>query len=683
MAKLFDVKKGKKDSVKSFILETFKENRTLMSETYRDWMLNLAWVRGHQNVDFDKSTQQFIRTTEKHPWRQRLVTNLMLPIVRRNVAQLLYTRPVWDVIPATTDEEDIQTSSIQSKVLIDQWVRSDMDLKLIRTAFWQSTCSSAFLKVVWDADKGKEIEVNTSDVEDEILETYMDYMGLVERPKIITGNEGELKIKPVPPFNLTFAPNAAVLEESPYCTESEVLSIDEIVDMFGNKWKKLSETENQDLTLYPYVFNRGSSTLKPKGIVVHNFYTKPSKRFKKGIFAVMTDAGEFLKTPGDYPYKHGELPFAHFLEIYDCTSLWGTCAAEQMRPAQARYNRISSGIMEHFNLMSRVQWLNPRQSTIKSFNNKPGHVYHYKHPYKPEQTTNKPIPAYVERMADRTRLDIQDTTSTHDVSEAKAEPGVRSGRAVMALQDADDTIKGPVFLWFDTQVARVGRLGLETLEQYASTERIAEVRGDFNELDILTWSNKDLKGKNEKGNYWKVRVKTYGRQPMSRAAREATVRTLLELAILDPITNKEELLEILGTADLLSIYDKNSADRTRQWKEIEAIREGKIEGIQVYFGQNHAAHELTIKKFISSSYWEKTEEEARKYITQHLQQHIQQRAIEEIYPQAFLQGIIGYVEPLAMRPGGTGRTGQGGRGKENKGTGADPGVRRKQELRTT
>ena len=99
MAKLFDVKKGKKDSVKSFILETFKENRTLMSETYRDWMLNLAWARVHQNVDFDKSTQQFIRTVEKHPWRQRLVTNLMLPVIRRNVSQLLYTRLAYEYPP--------------------------------------------------------------------------------------------------------------------------------------------------------------------------------------------------------------------------------------------------------------------------------------------------------------------------------------------------------------------------------------------------------------------------------------------------------------------------------------------------------------------------------------------------------------------------------------------------------
>lgn len=684
MAKLFDVKKGKKDSVKDFILDTFQENRKLMRDTYRNWSLNLAWTRGYQNIDFSTTEQQFIQTTKKQPWKQRLVTNLMLPVARRNVAQLLYTRPVWDVIPATTEEEDIQIALLQSKVMLDQWVRTDMDLKLIRVAFWQSICSSGFLKVGWDADKGKEVEVNTSDVETETLKQYMDYMGISEEPKKILANEGELYIDPVPPYNLTFDLNAAVMEESPYSIESEIKSVDWSVEHFGSKWGNLAESKEQDLKLYTYLFN-DSGSVKHKGVLIHTIHVKPSKRFKKGIYAIMTNDGEFLKTPGDYPYEHGELPYAHFLEIYDPTSLWGTCAVEQMRPSQARYNKISSGVMEHINLMSNVQWMNPRQSGVpsSSFTNQPGKVMTYNAPYEPKQTSNKPIPAYVERTLDRTRLDIQDTTSSHDVSEAKAEPGIRSGRAVMALQEADDAIKGPVFLWFDTQVARVGRLALQTIAQYSTSERLAEIRGEFNELEIITYTNSDLKGKAKNGNYWKVRVKTYGRQPMSRSAREATVRTLIEMGIKDPVAHNEELLEIMGSADLLSIYDPTSSDRAKQWKEIEYIKNGELDKARVYFGQNHKAHEMTIKKFISSGYWEKTEEQHRDLIIQHLQQHIQTRAIEEIYPQAILQGMVGNVEQVLSRSGGSRGSGSGsGSGGKNRGSGAEPGVRRKEELRT-
>lgn len=655
MTNLYDIKKGKKESVVDFIDTRFKKHRENMQDLYRSWMLNLAWTRGYQNVDFDRIDKKFKTTNAQQPWKVRLISNLMLPIVRRIVAQMSYIHPVWDVIPATSDEEDIHIAETQTKVLQDVWQRVDLNQKLIRLLFWQSTCSSAFLKVGWDADAGDEMEVNPKDVNEELLKQFLEYQGLSITPETLKVNAGELFVDVVPPFNITFDDSVAVMEDSQWIIESQIRSKDWLVDKYGNKYKDIPETEEQELFLYPFIYGQSSGRIKKNGVLVHELFVKRTKKFKEGLYCLVAGS-EIIISPREHLYDHKELPYGHFVEIYDPASVWGTCAVEQIRPNQARYNRVSSGVMEQINQMSNLQWLNPKNSGVKQFTNRPGQVLHYNYPQKPEQVSLRPIPAYVDRMLDRTRLDMQDTSSTHDVSEAKAEPGVRSGRAVLALQDADDSVLGPTLLWFDETLIRVGRLALQTLAQHITEERQIEVVGDFNELEVLTFNSDNLKGKSHKANYWKVRVKTYGRQAMSRSGREGLTRTLLELRLLDPQIHREELLQIMGAADILSVYDRNSIDRVRQFKEIQMMMQGQP--VIAHLGQNHTVHIDSIKKCIASSKWDKIDEKVKGKILEHLMQHMQLQVDETIFPQVYMASKLGPTNGTGSQ---TNTNGQGSR----------------------
>lgn len=634
---IFEIKKGKKATVVDFINTKFIKTRESMQEVYRSWMLNLAWVRGFQNVDYSLKDRKFRSYNQKNPWRVRLISNLMLPVARRMVSNLVTLGNVWDVIPATSDEDDIQIAETGSKVLQDTWQRKEMDQKTIRLAFWQSICSSAFLKVGWDANIGNFESVPANNIDEDLARQFMEFNGFDILPDEIEVNEGDVFIDVVSPFNIIFDENANVIEDSPWSIETSLRTKDWVIENFGTKFKDLTESKEHELFLYPFI--TGQKTRAPRtGVLIHELFIKRNNKFKKGLHAVIA-GDQIIIRPQDNPYEHGELPYAHFLEIYDPASLYGTCSVEQIRSNQARYNRISSGIMEQINLMSNLQWLNPRQSGIKQFTNRPGQVLSYTFPHKPEQVQLRPIPAYVERLLDRTRLDMQDTASTHDVSEAKAEPGVRSGRAVLALQDADDSILGPTLLWFDRALSKTGRLVLQTLTQFVDSDRIIQIRGEFNEQQAITFSGETLKGNSKGADYWKVRVKTYGRQAMSRGGRETLTRTLIELQLLNPQVHREELLQIIGAADILSIYDKSSADRTRQWKEIQKIING--EDVSVYLGQNHDAHIRAIKRYISSGKWDGLDDKQKQGIVQHMSQHMQQEVLELTFPQLFAASLSG------------------------------------------
>lgn len=632
---LFEVKKGKKASVVDFIQHAFEDHKQRMMRIHRSWALNLAWTKGHQNVDFNPRTIRYDRLPVKD-WQTRLVSNLMLPVVRANVSRLAINAPVWDVIPATPDEKDVQISRVSKMILDYYWRKLKMPQKIIRTLFWQATCCSAFMKVGWNAEAGRPIQVNSSDVNDELLTEFIKMMGIFEVPKVLDLTEGEPFLEPIPPFNMAFDPLSSVMEDSDWSIETQVRSLDWVVDTFGTKWKdKLTEDHDIEILLHPYIFDEDHPIPK-KGIVTHELFVRKTKKFPKGLYCLLANE-EVLVTPRDHPFEHKELPYAHFLEIYDPGSFYGTCAVEQIRPNQARYNKIQSVVTDCINTLGKPKWISPINNGITSITNSPGEVLRYRYPLKPEQIQSKPLPSYIQSTMEQIRRDMQDTSSLHNVSQGQNEPGVRSGKAVVALQSADDAQQGPTLIWFDAGLQRMGSLLLQTVNQFTTEERVIQITGEFNELETITYTGEMLSGKNN-GEYFDVRVNTYVRNNMSRASRESLVFNLAEAGLVDPVRDRVLLLNMLGMGDISSIFDELAADRARQTKEIQAMRQGQK--IPVLIGENHEQHLRVLKKFMASAKRDETEPENVQIIQQHLVDHEEKQVVDGIRQQIILQGIV-------------------------------------------
>lgn len=628
--------KKTKSSTLDFVKQAYNEGKTYMQSYYRQWALQLAWVRGHQNTDIDKG--KWAQPT-KDMWRSRLITNLMLPTVRRNVAKLTPANLNWDAIPATPDEDDIEIASITTKVLQDTWIRTNMLKNLIRIAFWQSTVANAFLKVGWDIERGDEIKIKTKNLEKETMERFLEFLGIGEMPEEVQLRSGEVYVDPVPPFNIICDPLASVFEDTDWVIETQIRSKDWLIEKFGNKWKdKLSETATVEIFLYPYIYNE--NTLPKKGVLTQELYIKKTAKFPKGRYCFIAD-GQFLDKPRDNPFKHGKLPYVHFLEIYDPASMWGTCAAEQIRSDQAQYNHTKSGITDHISQMGKLQWLNPNKSG-SNFTNRPGAIINYRYPLKPEQTKLSPLPSYIERTLERTRRDIQDGASDHNVSQGQNEPGLRSGKAIIALQDADDAVLNSTLLWFNDGVAKAGKLAAQTLSQFATEQRTVYIVGEFNEQEALTYTGSDLVGGSQ-GDYFNVRVKTAPSQVMSRLARQQQMVQMIELGVLNPQDPKDKaiIVGVIGLADTITYFDEFAAERTRQWKEIELMIQGQQVNVTQF--EDHDTHVKMIRKFIASGKRNKVPPKVLKLIIQHGQQHEQMQALELQQKMAYYQ-LTGALE---------------------------------------
>ncbi len=670
-ALLQDIKKGKTQTSVDFVNRAFKESKTHMQNLYRNWALTLAWWRGDQNVDFSTTTSRFYKNT-KSPWQARVIANKMLPLVRQQVSRMSQSSPAWVVDPATSDEEDIQVAHTSTKVMQSEWKKLEMDLLLLRALYWQETTGSAFMKVIWDADSGDEISVQTKNIEVELLDQLAEQMGFEAPPELITLNQGMINVSVVPSFNLIVDPTAAVWKETSYCIESNLRTMDWVTEHHGNKWsEKLSETNEAELFLYPYSYSASGERLPKKGVLVQDFMVKHTKKFPNGQHLVMADDQVLHKS--DLPFDHGKLPYAHFISIYDPSSFWGTCVAEQVRSSQARYNRLLSGIVDHINLTSKVQWLIPREARCSQITNKPGQNIEFNGRFPPVQTQPRPIPAYVERTLERTDNDMQDISSLHRVSQGQNEPGVRSAKAIQSLQGSDDEVFGPNLAFYNQALKNVGELVIKTIYQFADEERIAETVGEFNEQEVTTFTNADLVGRSQ-GDYFKVRLKMASVQTMSRTARESQVGNLLELGVLHPERDRDAILGLIGMSDSLSVFDQYAAERMRQWKEVERIIAG--EQVAPVFGENHRVHIDSIKKFISSGRRNTIDPKQLQAVQQHMVAHMQMMA-KEMQLEANLMGVNDGTSPDTRTNGtpSSGRTSPGGR------SGSQAGSRRPQNNR--
>ncbi len=277
---LHDTKRNK-DDVLSYVKSILEDSKTRMIDLHRDWALSLAWVRGQQNVDFDSKSRKWLKS-KTNPWQNRLIANMLLPIVRNKVARSMIFRNVWDAIPATPDQEDIEIAKVSTKILEDIWVKHKMPMILLRTLFWRSITGNGFIKVGWDKDAGDSVQVETRLIEDETLQQFMAMIGFDETPETVEVKPGELFLNVVSPFNLTFDPLAMMVEDSEIAIESNLRSLDWIVQKYGNKWKKLlSENIDTEQLISPWIYQNNNESINKKGVLVHELYIKPRGRFEK------------------------------------------------------------------------------------------------------------------------------------------------------------------------------------------------------------------------------------------------------------------------------------------------------------------------------------------------------------------------------------------------------------------
>lgn len=576
----YDIQWRNKDDVGGYVDQLVHGRLQDNLEFYKDKFMNILWsLTGRQDIFYDRYSKAII--DERPPeWKVKVISNFLFPQVRTTIAKLA-KQPIWDMLPATTEQDDISIANLGKNLLTHYWFYLKMPSKYIDFITWLATTGNALLLLGWDSKAGETLELNP-----EQRAVLAAASGKKNIPKKI--QLGDPFIKVGSPFSCVWE-EGVKLSEAEWFAEVTFCSPEYIYKRYKIKASpRQHSTDYYDTKLFD-IHNGGFQTCNNK-VVRIVFYTKEHQ-------AILINGK--CEIVGENPY--GEIMAVHCREVPVPGNEFGESAIGQNRPNQALYNGIKSRILQHIISMGNPKWAIPRGAKLnrKSLTSEAGEIIEYNYPYKPDIIAPRALPAFIERMMDGAKQDMKDTGSYHDVSAAQGEPGLRSGKAVLALQDADDLIQSVPLQLIDDALKETGSKLLRVLHKFVTEDRLVRITGESRELQVQTFTGQSLQGKNlgvPGANYFDVRVASFSAYPLTRIGMEDRVEKLINLGLLDPINNRRQVLSMLSNSDLGPELDRYQVDRTRQNEENYQMLQGQQ--VQAFNIEDHDTHIETLDSFL-------------------------------------------------------------------------------------
>lgn len=551
----------------------------------RQWYTNIAQYLGYQYHEWDESAGR-LRPTKTQPWRVRLVCNRLMPIVRKVVSKILRQRPTWNVIPATNDTDDISKARIGNKVLQYYWRYLELDDLLIKTFTWMSTTGNVFLRAIWDPNQGPELATDPM----EFMNFTPDQTRIAERGLFL----GDVAVEMCTPFEIDVDSEATCMKDIRYLIHTKATDIEHLVDVYGSKARGIEANFKGEDSLSRF-YEKKLSTLQGSGtfqgtkspedentqVLCHSFWVNPSRRLPQGKYCVVA-GGKILHT-SDLPNRFKRIPYVHMQEITVAGRFWGTSALEQCIPLQASYNRRRSQLIENANLLGRPKVLLPKNSGVlnTAIDSRPGEIIEHNYGAKPEFVTPPAMPEYIMRLLEYDLKDMEDVSAIHEVTQARAPSGVRSGVAINQLQEQDDQMLAPTFLTAEKALSKIGSWILQLIAENVTEPRLIKIVGKEDQVDALEFLGSDLLGKNQGKpgvNYFDVETQIGSQLPLSSAARKDFVLSLIQSGVFNPQdqADRKKIFQVLELGTEEAAISDDHLDRQNARKENYALAQGDI-----------------------------------------------------------------------------------------------------------
>ena len=479
---------------------------------------NISYLVGEQNVCFRNGAIEPITNVRlRNP-----VSNIILPAVQKDVAVATQSPPVYDFVPAGTDDDDRATATVAHKFIQHIQRMHGTGLARSQTVMWYDIAGVGWRKVYWNPNymvKG----INPPPTDPETGELNPDHNPQLEVGEAIM--QGEVEIESVPPFQLIYDFRQTNLRKLEWIIHAKPVTREWVLSTFGfevtqalsGNFSSASKESEFEATIINR-FNGGVAdeiqqvvTPKPRNdshvmlkadeyIEYYEYWQKPTKSAPAGMLAIML--GDQVVTHGPYPmeyYPHGELPFTPAAPLSIGAGV-GTAIPRisSARPIQRRYNRLLAQIDENVDVMGNAIIMAPRNSKIKykTLDNGAGNLIEYDGPVgKPHREAGVPMNPQIFAYISDTKQTLEQLFAFNEVTRGVAPRNIESGRGIMALQDADRVHMQPIVLEFEEADRHVAYQAVTiAMENYEEERQIDCVGTDFS-WALYTVDKNQLRGK--------------------------------------------------------------------------------------------------------------------------------------------------------------------------------------------
>lgn len=560
------------------ITADFKKRQEARRPVELNWRLNMNFVVGNQFAQIS-SKGDIEESGKEYFWQEREVYNHIAPILETRLAKLGRVKAKAQVRPATSDDEDVASASLATKLIDAVCKENDFSSQLALANSWSEITGCAFFKVTWDAEKGHALDAS----------------GEIK--------EGDVTITLCPPFEI-FPEDIAItdIDKQSSVMHAKVLTTKEVKriwgkDVKGGEVNVFSFDNAQVGGGFGYIASvpKIVSEKREDSVTVIEKYEAPTHDYPNGRLIIV--AGDTLLYQGDMPYLNGEdgtrgYPFAKQVCIDNLTNFFGTSVVERIIPVQRAYNTVKNRKHEFMNRMAvgvmAVEDGSVDTDDLEEEGLPPGKVVVYRQGSTPPiMLSPTQVPSEFSREEEKLLNEFVMISGVSEVTTYSQVPAnVASGTAISLLLEQDDTRIALTADSLRESIKRISKQVLRLYRQFAKVPRVKRITGDNGDVEIASFCAGNIDSED-------IVFDTISDIEDTLSARRAMVYDLLKLGLFADengklnASTKARLFEILGFGNW---EDGRSNDEIHRKKALKENMELEKKDVSVDVYDDHALH---------------------------------------------------------------------------------------------
>src|SRR6478735_1142060 len=131
------------DGLVQWVQDAYNRCRNQRAQYQKEWEYHLLMYSGEQFANLIASAGQ-IKKPNMPSSASKLVTNLLRPMVRQQIARMTSEKPTVTVVPVSASDDDLMAAQGGQAVFDSLYTNQKIQSKLIRTAFWTVITGNGF-----------------------------------------------------------------------------------------------------------------------------------------------------------------------------------------------------------------------------------------------------------------------------------------------------------------------------------------------------------------------------------------------------------------------------------------------------------------------------------------------------------------------------------------------------------
>lgn len=545
MPDLKDILPGAAGAPDKGILERIKRSRAQAADKTAEWKECLEFVRGNQYAyvsSKNKLERQATAATAdgrgKPKWRVRQSRNLIFPIIDGKVSAATQRVPGYEVVPSTTDAEDISGARLSEKIALAGYQSWGIRRATEAGVYYALTVGEAFAMPYWDSGIGPFLESE-------------------EDGRVI--GIGDVRVRLYGAPEVSWEPGCQ-FEDSPYYVVEHARPISSIMDEEGYIGGKINADADIEW--------RGSRTESSQMALVTEYLERPCPKYPQGRHLILA-AGKLIFPESGYPLKDTkgravDEPCLHRLSyMIDPSSDRDQGLVKPLIDPQRTFNDSLNKVSEWKNVALSPQILAPVGSLDARTrpSDEPGSIVYY-NPIvgmEPKWRPVPPIPSELFSLADRMQALMGTIASENQIPSQ-----IESGKGIQSVLERDRLAWQNFIVKLADWHSAIMRDCLVLVQRHYTEPRLIQFRGRTGWESIPDFLGMQIRSQTD------VRVSPGSLEPRTRAAIEQRVMNYAQMGWVSP----EAAMAAIDGGNAEKLIESYELDIARANLVISKIRSG-------------------------------------------------------------------------------------------------------------